>query len=136
MNDTLRWSARGEIFEDGSRFSDWIKVEEAGIWHWQYDTHEMTFDIYRHDGQFWKLYLIRTTTEDGEYEYDFGGQACRMVLVSYKKNARSPHSNRAMKVSDLEWIRTYEYDPSLHTVVRAGDENAKYEPPFGTRSAA
>ncbi len=58
MSDTLKWRIRGELFEDGSRMSDWRKVEQSD-WQWQYDTHELTFDIYEHDGDYWKLYRAR-----------------------------------------------------------------------------
>lgn len=127
MTDTLQWVVRGESFDDGSKFSDWEKIAESGVWHWQYDTHEMTFDIYEHDGQFWKLYRARfaSDTPNG-YAYDFGGQACRMALVNYKRRARSPHSNLPKEAGDIEWVRTYEVDDRIHRVVKTGPETAKY----------
>ena len=125
MTDTLQWAVRGETFSDGSKFSDWEKIAESGVWHWQYDTHEMTYDIYEHDGQYWKLYRIRYAA-NGAYAYDYGGQACRMTLVNYKVAARSPHSNVLKKAGDIEWVRTYEVDERIHRVVRAGREDARY----------
>ena len=120
MNDTLKWRLKGELFEDGSRLSDWQKIQQSD-WQWQYDTHELAFDIYEHDGDYWKLYRARWVPEGGtEYVNDFGGQACRMMLVEYQTTARSPHSNRLMQPCDLEWVRTYEYDDSIHRIVKAG----------------
>ena len=98
-----------------------MKIEEAGVWHWQYDTHELTFNIYEYDGQYWKLYRARWATDNGEYEHAYGGQACRMALVKYKKRTRSPLSNRLMRADDNEWVRTYEVDAAIHEIVRAGN---------------
>ncbi len=120
MNNTLQWRVKGELFEDGSRLSDWQKIEQSN-WQWQYDTHELAFDIYEHEGDYWKLYRARSVPEGGtEYVNDFGGQACRMMLVEYHAKARSPHSRRLMHPCDLEWVRTYEYDDSIHRIVKAG----------------
>ena len=110
---------------------------EDGTWNWQYDTHELSFDIYEYDGQFWKLYRARFAREDGSgYAYGFGGQACRMALVRYRRNAKSPHSSRLMKTGEEEWVRTYEVDGTLHKVLRAGEENAKYGAPYGPKKVA
>lgn len=136
MTDTLQWQKPGETLEDGSLFAHWIKIEESGVWHWQYDTHEMTFDIYEHDGQYWKFYRIRYADDNGEYQYHFGGQACRMALVAYSTKTRSPHSNRAMSPGDLEWVRTYEVDEAIHRVIKAGRDDAKYGAPFDSKHAA
>ena len=120
MSDTLKWRLKGELFEDGSQLSDWQKIEQSD-WQWQYDTHELTFDIYEHDGDYWKLYRARWVPEGTtEYVYDFGGQACRMVLVKYQTTARSPHSHRLMQAGEFEWVRTYEYDESIHRLIKAG----------------
>ena len=120
MSDTLKWRLKGELFEDGSQLSDWRKIEQSD-WQWQYDTHELTFDIYEHDGDYWKLYRARRVPEGAtEYVYDFGGQACRMVLVKYQTTARSPHSHRLMQAGEFEWVRTYEYDESIHRLIKAG----------------
>ena len=120
MSDTLKWRLKGELFEDGSQLSDWQKIEQSA-WQWQYDTHELTFDIYEHDGDYWKLYRARRVPEGAtEYVYDFGGQACRMVLVKYQTTARSPHSRRLMQAGEFEWVRTYEYDESIHGLIKAG----------------
>ncbi len=120
MSDTLKWRVRGELFEDGSQLSDWQKIEQSD-WQWQYDTHELAFDIYEHDGDYWKLYRARRVPEGTtEYVYDFGGQACRMVLVKYQTTARSPHSRRLMQAGEFEWVRTYEYDESIHQLIKAG----------------
>ena len=137
MRDTLQWTVRGKSFEDGSRLDDWNKIEESGEWHWQYDTHELTFAIYEHDGQYWKLYRARyVLDDDSDYTYDFGGQACRMALVEYKAQARSPHSARLMRVGDREWVRTYEVDETIHTVIKAGRADAKYGAPYGPKQSA
>lgn len=56
MTDTLGWKIEGHSFRDGSLLADWEKIYQDSTWHWQYDTHEMTFAIYKHDGQYWKLY--------------------------------------------------------------------------------
>ena len=137
MTDTLQWAERGLSFSDGSRLADWVKIEESGVWHWQYDTHELTFDIYEHDGQYWKLYRARFVPEgEGDYAYGFGGQACRMALVEYKEQARSPHSSKLMRRGDREWVRTYEVDEAIHTVLKAGRRNAKYGEPYGPKSVA
>ncbi|NIA70771.1 hypothetical protein HBA54_19405 [Pelagibius litoralis] len=137
MTETLQWTEPGKTFSDGSKLSDWIKTEDSGIWHWQYDTHEMTFSIYEHDGQYWKLYLARWVPEGAsDYEYGYGGQACRMVLVSYRDKGRSPHSSRLMAAGDVEWIRTYEFDAKRHRLVKAGEENAKYGPAYGPKKSA
>ena len=76
MRDTLKWRLTGELFEDGSQLSDWQKIEQSH-WQWQYDTYELAFDIYEHDGEF--------------------------------------------QPRDLEWVRTYEYDDSIHRIVKAGE---------------
>ena len=137
MTETLAWLVRGESFQDGSRLDDWVKIEESGVWHWQYDTHELTFDIYEHDGQYWKLYRARFV-QDGatEYAYGFGGQACRMALVEHKQRGRSPHSSKLMQQGDREWVRTYEVDEALHDVLKAGRRDAKYGAPYGPKQAA
>jgi hypothetical protein len=59
MNDKLPWAVRGKTFVDGSALSDWVKVYQSRDWHWQYDSHELNFAIYQHDGQYWKLYQAR-----------------------------------------------------------------------------
>lgn len=119
MPEKLGWKIRGEQFEDGSLLEDWIKIEESGAWHWQYDTHELTFDIYEYNGCFWKLYRVRypSKTRDS-YQYDYGGQACQVVLVAYRHRISSPHSNKVMQPGDLEWIRVGELDPAHQTVIR------------------
>lgn len=137
MTNTLQWAVRGESFEDGSRLADWTKIEESGAWHWQYDTHELSFEIYEHDGQYWKLYRARFVPEGAsDYAYDFGGQACRMALVEYKARTRSPHSSKLMQAGDREWVRTYEVDEKIHAVLKAGEENAKYGAAYGPKRAA
>ena len=137
MKDTLGWAVRGDAFEDGSKLRDWVKIDEGGVWHWQYDTHELTFDIYEHDGHYWKLYRARFVPEGGQdYAYGFGGQACRMALVEYKARARSPHSAKLMQNGDREWVRTYEVNEAIHTIVKAGRPDAKYGAPYGAKKAA
>lgn len=137
MSDTLQWSVRGERFSDGSLLRDWVKIQESGVWHWQYDTHELTFDIYEHDGQYWKLYRARFVPMGGDdYAYDFGGQACRMALVAYSRQSRSPHSSRLMRPGEQEWVRTYEVDESIHAVIKAGRADTKYGAPYGAKTAS
>lgn len=137
MTDTLQWHVRGQRFEDGSKFADWIRVEQSGVWHWQYDTHELSFSIYEHDGQYWKLYRLRSVPEGaGDYVYGFGGQACRMAQVEYRLKARSPHSAKLFDAGDREWVRTYEVDESIHRVVTAGRNDPKYGAPYGPKRSA
>ncbi len=137
MTDTLGWRLEGALFEDGSRLTDWTKIHESGNWMWQYDTHELSFEIYEHDGQFWKLYRVRFAREDGSgHATGFGGQACRMALVRYRRNARSPHSSLLMQEGDEEWVRTYEVNEKIHEVLRAGREDPKYGAPWGPQRAA
>ena len=62
MADTLKWQSRGQVFEDGSSLTDWKKIESSP-WHPQIESHELTFDIYEHDGHFWKLYRARWIPE-------------------------------------------------------------------------
>ncbi len=120
MSETLKWRLKGELFEDGSQLSDWQKIDQSA-WQWQYVANELAFDIYEHDGDYWKLYRARWVPEGAtEYVHDFGGQACRMTLVEYTTKARSPHSHKLMQPCDLEWVRTYECDDSIHRIVKAG----------------
>lgn len=131
MHEKLAWAQMGETFVDGSRLQDWQKIFQSELWHWQYDTHELTFAIYAHDGQFWKLYRSRFTAPgSSEYVYSYGGVACRMVEVRYLADGRSPHSALLKRAGDLEWIRTGEYDRNLHEVVRAGKTDKKYGEPY------
>ena len=117
MRTKLAWAVPGETFEDGSHLSDWKKIASFP-WQWQYDTHELAFDIYEHDGGYWKLYRARTAAPGADrYEESFGGQACRMTLVAYRRRAGSPHSRRLLEAGELEWVRVEEVDPSLHEPV-------------------
>ena len=116
MTDTLQWDVPGVSFADGSRLAtDWRKVAESGEWHWQYDTHELTFEIYSHAGNYWKLYRARYVPDGQDrWEYGYGGQACRVALVRYLRRAKSPHSAVLKQKGEEEWVRTYEVDPSIH----------------------
>ena len=69
-----------------------------------------------------RSWISATTSPEGttEYVYDFGGQACRMVFVEYQTTARSPYSHRLMRAGDFKWARTYEYDESIHRLIKAG----------------
>ncbi|MEM7025359.1 MAG: hypothetical protein AAF637_22630 [Pseudomonadota bacterium] len=137
MRDTLQWAIHGKSFEDGSLLRDWVKIEDSGVWHWQYDTHELSFSIYRHDGQYWKLYQVRHVPDGAaHYAYGFGGQACRMALVAYRAMARSPHSHRLMREDEREWVRTYEVDLAIHRVLQAGRDDPNYGAPYGSKKAA
>ncbi len=138
MTDTLQWRIRGDSFEDGSLLAaDWNVVEESDAWHWQYDTHELSFTIYEHDGQYWKLYRARFVPDGADdYAYGFGGQACRMAKVRYRVRARSPHSSRLMQRGDEEWVRTYEVDESIHDVILTGRDDPRYGAPYGPKEAA
>ncbi|NER80207.1 MAG: hypothetical protein F6K42_11620 [Leptolyngbya sp. SIO1D8] len=128
MSNTLRWRIPGQQFEDGSTVTDWKKIEST-FWHLQVERgYEMTFNIYEHDGQFWKLYLGRWVVEGTtEYLYQYGGQACRMTQVMYQRQARSPHSGLLKEAGDLEWVRVYEVDEHIHTVVQVGQPDPKYD---------
>lgn len=132
MRNTLQWMIRGESFSDGSLLADWREIYISPDWHWQYDTHELSFSIYEHDGQFWKLYRARfVNSGQDKYTYDFGGQACRMALVEYRHRAKSPHSSRLVSAGDQEWIRTYEFDSDIHNPIRTGCPDPKYAVPLG-----
>ncbi|MEM9005781.1 MAG: hypothetical protein AAGE59_19935 [Cyanobacteria bacterium P01_F01_bin.86] len=88
----------------------------------------MTFDIYEHDGQIWKLYQGRWVIEGTtEYRYRYGGQACRVTQVAYRMRARSPHSGLLKEAGDLEWVRVYEVDKRIHTIIQAGQPDPKYD---------
>jgi hypothetical protein len=134
VKDKLAWTVKGETFEDGSRLADWLKVYQSSDWHWQYDTHEMTFAIYEHDGQYWKLYHARhVSLGENKFTYGFGGVACRAVEVAYLDTTRSPHSSMLKQKGELEWIRTYEFNPAIHKVIRSGERNDKYGEPYEAR---
>ena len=128
MKNTMRWRVPGHQFEDGSALADWKKIEST-VWHLQIESnYEMTFDIYEHDGQFWKLYQGRWVVEGTvKYMYRYGGQACRMTQVEYKQTARSPHSGLLKEAGELEWVRVYEVDDRIHTIVQAGRPDPKYD---------
>jgi hypothetical protein len=131
VKNTLNWDVKGETFEDGSALLDWIEVYRSKVWHWQYDNHELSFAIYQHDNQYWKLYQVRFTYEEHCYHvYDYGGVACRMALVKYINTARSPHSSKLIQKGEEEWIRTYEYDSSIHKVLLFGERNERYGEPY------
>lgn len=131
MRETLGWYENGVRFQDGSKLSDWEMIYQDDRWHWQYDTDEMTFAIYRHDDQFWKLYQVRFVgLGDTAYSYGYGGQACRMVEVEYLRRAWSTHSNMPMEAGQTQWIRTYEFDPQTMRVIRQGETNEKYGAPY------
>ena len=128
MKNTLRWRIPGQEFEDGSQLSDWQKIESSP-WYLQFESnYEMTFDIYEHDGQYWKLYKGRWVTEGSkEYVYCYGGQACRMTQVEYTTRSRSPHSLLLKEAGDLEWVRVYEVDERIHYVVKTGHPDSRYD---------
>ena len=128
MKNTLQWKIPGQEFEDGSLVTDWKKIENTP-WHLQIESqYEMTFDIYEHDGQFWKLYQARWVIEGStRYLYRYGGQACRMAQVQYRQIVRSPHSGLLKQAGDLEWVRVYEVDKRIHQVIRIGKVDPHYE---------
>ncbi|MEM7795782.1 MAG: hypothetical protein AAF579_15185 [Cyanobacteria bacterium P01_C01_bin.118] len=128
MKNTLQWKISGQEFEDGSLVTDWKKIE-SNPWHLQIESqYEMTFDIYEHDGQFWKLYQARWVIEGTtEYLYRYGGQACRMTQVQYRQTVRSPHSGLLKQAGDLEWVRVYEVDERIHQVMQTGKIDLKYD---------
>ena len=131
MRDTLGWAIQGKTFQDGSTLADWQEIYKSDRWHWQYDSHELSYAIYQYDGQFWKLYHARYVNPgETDFSYGFGGQACRMVEVEYQKAAKSPHSNMPKSSGDTEWIRTYEYRADMHRVLTAGEQNEKYGQPY------
>ena len=136
MSDTLGWKVTGTIFADGSSLkNDWNAIYDSNEWHWQYDTHELSFKVYEHDGQYWKLYHVRYVHDgDNEYTYDFGGQACRMALVKYRNTTKSPHSSKLMQESAEEWVRTYEVNEDIHDVLKMGEENSKYGAAYGAKA--
>ena len=128
MKNTLKWRVIGQNFEDGSKLKDWKKIE-SNPWYLQIESfYEATFDIYEHDGQYWKLYRSRWVPENTTgYVYRYGGQACRMTLVEYKTKTRSPHSGLLFEAGELEWVRVYEVDKNIHRIVKAANPNPKYD---------
>ena len=128
MKNTLRWRVPGREFEDRSQLSDWQKIE-SNPWHLQFESnYEMTFDIYQHNGQYWKLYRGRWVIEDSnEYVYSYGGQVCRVTQVEYTTRSRSPHSGLLKEAGDLEWVRVSEVDRQIHYIVKAGQADSKYD---------
>lgn len=113
----LGWRIKGSVFEDGSSLKDWKKIE-GSPWNWQYDDHELTFEIYESRGRYWKLYRARRVPIGAkEYDYHYGGQACRVVKVSYKTRTRSPHSGTLKDQGDIEWVRVEEVDEDIHDIL-------------------
>lgn len=136
MSDTLPWSVKGETFRDGSQPADWMKIYQSPNWHWQYDIHELSFGIYEYHGQYWKLYHARFIEPGADrYTYDYS-VACRMVLVKYPSQARSPHSSVQKRKGEEEWIRTYEYDTKLLNALNTGERNDRYGEPHRANNAA
>lgn len=114
----IGWKIRGVLFEDGSSLEDWNRIYQSP-WHWQYDDHELCFEIFEYKGGYWKLYNYRRLPKgQTEYEYCYGGQACRMTEVRYLAKSRSPHSGTLKQANDTEWVRVEEFDQSLHEVLR------------------
>ncbi len=121
MRNQLAWKIPGETFEDGSRLADWKKIASFP-WQWQYDTHELAFDIYEHDGGYWKLYRARSAQPGADsYQTSFGGQACRMTLVEYRRRTGSPHSRLLKEPGELEWVRVEEVDLAIHRPIMGGE---------------
>lgn len=122
VKDKLHWAVRDQIFEDGSKVQDWDRIE-GSPWVVQDDGYELSFDIYRHDGRFWKLYIARRSPRGrSEYDVTYGGVACRVAEVRYKIDAVSPHSRVLKKRGALEWVRVGEVDEDIHTVTRKGED--------------
>ncbi len=120
--DKLPWLVPNEVFADGSEVSDWTMIESFP-WTAQEHGYEMSFDIYEHDGQFWKLYRARwNAAGKTDYRYSYGGQACRMAEVRYTKESISPHSHGQKQEGDVEWIRVEEVDSAIHEVLRRGED--------------
>lgn len=114
MKTKLAWERPGETFEDGSRLQDWKKIASFP-WQWQYDTHELAFDVYEHAGGYWKLYRARTAHPGADHHQTrFGGVACRVALVEYRRRAGSPHSRLLKEAGELEWVRVEEVDEQIH----------------------
>ncbi len=114
----MHWRIRGREFEDGSPLSSWIKIEGSS-WIPQIGGCELSFNIYKHDGHFWKLYVTRWKLDGrAESEYTYGGRACRVAQVKYRASAKSPHSGVEKARGELEWVRVEEVDPEIHAVVR------------------
>ncbi len=120
VRNKMRWRIKDHEFEDGSTLANWTKIEGSS-WLPQEEGYELSFDIYEHDGQFWKLYIARWKAEDqSKYAYSYGGVACRMAQVAYKKQALSPHSGVEKPGGELEWVRVEEVDNAIHQVIRKG----------------
>ena len=117
----LRWRIQDREFEDGSQLKQWKRIEDTA-WIPQPEGHELTFSIYEHDGRFWKLYRGRWRTNEGGYAYSYGGQACQVAEVRYRRNAISPHSSVSKLAGEREWVRVEEVDPTIHDVIRETPE--------------
>ena len=117
----MQWLIKDHSFEDGSHLTDWTKIE-GSPWIPQIEGHELSFDIYKHDNQFWKLYIARWKAKGKPgLTYSYGGQACRMAQVQYKKETLSPHSGVQKVAGDIEWVRVEEVDGNIHRVLRKGE---------------
>ena len=117
VKDKMTWRIKDQVFDDGSALADWTKIE-GSAWLPQEEGYELSFNIYQHDGAFWKLYIARWKLQGrSEYAYSYGGLACRMAQVKYKTNAVSPHSGMWKEAGELEWVRVEEVDPAKHEVL-------------------
>ena len=117
----LRWRIQDREFEDGSQLKQWRRIENT-TWIPQPDGYELTFSIYEHAGGFWKLYRARLRTHEGSYANSYGGQACQVAEVRYRRDAISPHSSDSKLVGECEWVRVEEVDPTIHDVIRETPE--------------
>ena len=88
LKDKMHWAVKDQVFEDGSMVQEWEKIE-GSPWIPQDEGYELSFDIYRHHDQFWKLYIARWIPEGAaEYAYAYGGVACRIAEVRYKTDKK------------------------------------------------
>ncbi len=47
--------------------------------------------------------------------------------MEYTQKLRSPHSGLLKEAGELEWVRVYEVDKRIHSVVKVGKQDPKYD---------
>ncbi len=47
--------------------------------------------------------------------------------MEYTQKLRSPHSGLLKEAGELEWVRVYEVDKRIHSVVKVGKQDLKYD---------
>ena len=47
--------------------------------------------------------------------------------MEYNQKSRSPHSGLLKEAGELEWVRVYEVGERIHSVVKVGKQDPKYD---------